>query len=317
MTGTSTSLRTRTTARTVHLRHGPAFVSVSHALIRRGQVVLSPAPPVEHAEHERIRRPGCPNRLRNEAGPRETRTAGGLGLRFVARERVWSLAGRHRWTRDLLQTPLDEINIRARLVKPFWPSRTVRAYNRPPGSAPARCCPHVDLTVSFTDERLFGTGLRLVIAEDHLARCCGSTSGTGVSKIQGRIPARRDLPIFFEHVMFEGSQRCEAAHRSSRRPRHDEWHDWDWHQLLRDGPVAPVWRCGLRPTGLGTLLDALSQENLDNQREVVRTEKRWSYHNWREGLWNEKIQAHPLPARASVPPHLAHRSMSDLETCVG
>ena len=30
---------------------------------------------------------------------------------------------------------------------------------------------------------------------------------------------------------------------------------------------------------MGTLLDALSQENLDNQREVVKNEKRWSYDN--------------------------------------
>ena len=50
---------------------------------------------------------------------------------------------------------------------------------------------------------------------------------------------------------------------------------------------------------MGTLLDALSQENLDNQREVVKNEKRWSYDNRPYGSWNEKLQAPPLPARAS------------------
>ncbi len=42
---------------------------------------------------------------------------------------------------------------------------------------------------------------------------------------------------------------------------------------------------------MGTLLDALSQENLDNQREVVKNEKRWSYDNRPYGSWMEKTLA--------------------------
>jgi predicted Zn-dependent peptidase len=63
---------------------------------------------------------------------------------------------------------------------------------------------------------------------------------------------------------------------------------------------------------MGTLLDALSQENLDNQREVVKNEKRWSYDNRPYGSWNEKIQAHLFP-----PEHPYHHttigSMEDLD----
>ena len=53
---------------------------------------------------------------------------------------------------------------------------------------------------------------------------------------------------------------------------------------------------------MATLLDALSQENLDNQREVVKNEKRWSYDNRPYGSWQEKLQAPPVPAGAPVPP---------------
>jgi predicted Zn-dependent peptidase len=46
---------------------------------------------------------------------------------------------------------------------------------------------------------------------------------------------------------------------------------------------------------MGSLLEALSQENLDNQREVVKNEKRWSYDNRPYGTWNEKILGHLFP----------------------
>ena len=63
---------------------------------------------------------------------------------------------------------------------------------------------------------------------------------------------------------------------------------------------------------MGPLLDALSQENLDNQREVVKNEKRWSYDNRPYGSWNEKLQAHLFP-----PEHPYHHttigSMEDLD----
>src|SRR4029079_11720205 len=63
---------------------------------------------------------------------------------------------------------------------------------------------------------------------------------------------------------------------------------------------------------MGTLLDALSQENLDNQREVVKNEKRWAYDNRPYGSWYEKLQGHLFP-----PEHPYHHttigSMEDLD----
>ncbi len=63
---------------------------------------------------------------------------------------------------------------------------------------------------------------------------------------------------------------------------------------------------------LGTLLDALSRENLDNQRAVVKNEKRLSYDNQPYGTWQEKLLGHLYP-----PDHPYHHptigSMEDLD----
>jgi predicted Zn-dependent peptidase len=63
---------------------------------------------------------------------------------------------------------------------------------------------------------------------------------------------------------------------------------------------------------MGTLLEALSQENLDNQREVVKNEKRWSYDNRPYGDWNERLNELLFP-----PDHPYHHttigSMEDLD----
>jgi predicted Zn-dependent peptidase len=63
---------------------------------------------------------------------------------------------------------------------------------------------------------------------------------------------------------------------------------------------------------MATLLDALSQENLDNQREVVKNEKRWSYDNRPYGSWQEKLQAHLYPADHPYH-HPTIGSMEDLD----
>ncbi len=53
---------------------------------------------------------------------------------------------------------------------------------------------------------------------------------------------------------------------------------------------------------MATLLDALDQENLDNQREVVKNEKRQSYDNRPYGSFYEKLMADRVSAGAPVPP---------------
>ena len=45
---------------------------------------------------------------------------------------------------------------------------------------------------------------------------------------------------------------------------------------------------------LGWLLGAMTQEKLDNQRDVVKNERRWRVDNQPYGDWDERLQEHGL-----------------------
>ena len=62
---------------------------------------------------------------------------------------------------------------------------------------------------------------------------------------------------------------------------------------------------------MASLLPAMTQEKLDNQREVVKNERRLSVDNQPYGTWDERIQAKLFPEGHTVPPS-AIGSMDDL-----
>ena len=170
-------------------------------------------------------------------------------------------------------------------------------------------------TVSFTDERL-ANGLRLVIAEDHLAPVVAVNIWYGVGS-KNEVPGKTGFAHLFEHVMFQGSRNvAKAEHIALVQAAGGTMNGTTWLDRTNYFETVPshqlelaLW---LEADRMGTLLDALSQENLDNQREVVKNEKRWSYDNRPYGSWNEKIQAHLFP-----PEHPYHHttigSMEDLD----
>jgi predicted Zn-dependent peptidase len=63
---------------------------------------------------------------------------------------------------------------------------------------------------------------------------------------------------------------------------------------------------------LGGMLPAMTQEKLDNQREVVKNERRWSVDNQPYGTWDEKIQALLFPETHPYH-HSTIGSMEDLD----
>ena len=97
-------------------------------------------------------------------------------------------------------------------------------------------------TVPFTDERL-ANGLRLIIAEDHLAPVVAVNVWYDVGS-KHEVAGKTGFAHLFEHVMFQGSapRRQGRAHRA--RPggrRDDERHDLARpDELLRDDAVAPA-----------------------------------------------------------------------------
>ena len=169
--------------------------------------------------------------------------------------------------------------------------------------------------VAFTDERL-ENGLRLIVAEDHLAPVVAVNIWYDVGS-KHEVPGKTGFAHLFEHVMFQGSRNVgKAEHIALVQAAGGTMNGTTWLDRTNYFETMPshqvelaLW---LEADRMGTLLDALSQENLDNQREVVKNEKRWSYDNRPYGSWSEKLQAHLFP-----PEHPYHHStigsMEDLD----
>jgi predicted Zn-dependent peptidase len=170
-------------------------------------------------------------------------------------------------------------------------------------------------TVPFTDGRL-SNGLRLIVAEDHLAPVVAVNVWYNVGS-KHEEPGRTGFAHLFEHVMFQGSAHVgKAEHIALIQAAGGTMNGTTWLDRTNYFETLPAhqWELALwlEADRMGTLLDALSQENLDNQREVVKNEKRWSYDNRPYGSWQEKLQGHLFP-----PEHPYHHStigsMEDLD----
>ena len=152
--------------------------------------------------------------------------------------------------------------------------------------------------VEFSDERL-PNGLRLIVAEDHLAPVVAVNLWYNVGS-KHEEPGKTGFAHLFEHVMFQGSAHVgKAEHMALVQGAGGTLNGTTWLDRTNYFETLPshqlelaLW---LEADRMGTLLEALSQENLDNQREVVKNEKRWSYDNRPYGTWNEKILGHLFP----------------------
>jgi zinc protease len=152
--------------------------------------------------------------------------------------------------------------------------------------------------VAFTQTRL-PNGLRLIISEDHLAPVAAVNVWYGVGS-KHEVPGKTGFAHLFEHVMFQGSAHVgKAEHIALVQAAGGTMNGTTWLDRTNYFETMPshqlelaLW---LEADRMGTLLDALSQENLDNQREVVKNEKRWSYDNRPYGSWVEKLLGSIFP----------------------
>ncbi|HEX5589101.1 MAG TPA: pitrilysin family protein [Candidatus Limnocylindrales bacterium] len=170
-------------------------------------------------------------------------------------------------------------------------------------------------TIEFSDDRL-PNGLRLIVAEDHLAPVAAVNIWYAVGS-RHEPPGRHGFAHLFEHVMFQGSAHVsKAEHIGLIQSIGGTMNGTTWLDRTNYFETVPshqlelaLW---LEADRMGTLLDALSQENLDNQRDVVKNEKRWSYDNRPYGSWWERLLAGLFP-----PGHPYHHttigSMADLD----
>ena len=170
-------------------------------------------------------------------------------------------------------------------------------------------------TVAFSDDRL-SNGLRLIVAEDHLAPVVAINIWYDVGSKHEQ-PGKTGFAHLFEHVMFQGSRHvAKAEHIALIQAAGGTMNGTTWLDRTNYFETLPSHQLDLglwlEADRMATLLDALSQENLDNQREVVKNEKRWSYDNRPYGSWQEKLQAHLYPSDHPYH-HSTIGSMEDLD----
>jgi zinc protease len=152
--------------------------------------------------------------------------------------------------------------------------------------------------VEFTDERL-ENGLRLVIAEDHLAPVAAVNIWYNVGS-RHEVQGKTGFAHLFEHVMFQGSRNVgKAEHIAIVQAAGGVMNGTTWFERTNYFETMPTHQLELalwlEADRMGTLLEALSQDNLDNQREVVKNEKRWAYDNQPYGSFFERLLAHLYP----------------------
>ena len=114
-------------------------------------------------------------------------------------------------------------------------------------------------------------------------------------------PGKTGYAHLFEHLMFEGSKHHNSSHfdpilqvggtlnGSTTLDRTNYWENLPSNYL-----ELALW---LEADRMGFLLDALDQERLDIQRDVVKNERRQSYENRPYGVASIRLQEalYPLP----------------------
>ncbi len=131
--------------------------------------------------------------------------------------------------------------------------------------------------------RTLPNGLRVVVSPDHTVPNVTVNLWVGVGSRHEQA-GRTGFAHLFEHLMFQGSRNVrsgehfEALMAEGGRLNATTWFDrTNYFETVPKGALElALW---LEADRHAHLLDALTQENLDNQRDVVKEEKRQRYDN--------------------------------------
>jgi predicted Zn-dependent peptidase len=159
-------------------------------------------------------------------------------------------------------------------------------------------------------------GLRVIVAPDRVAPVAAINLWYDVGSKHEQ-PGRTGFAHLFEHFMFQGSRHvAKAEHLGIVQGAGGVCNATTYFDRTNYFETLPshevelgLW---LEADRMATLLDALSQENLDNQRDVVKNEKRQSYDNRPYGSFYEKLMAAVFPAGHPYH-HTPIGSMADLD----
>jgi zinc protease len=167
----------------------------------------------------------------------------------------------------------------------------------------------------FVRHRL-DNGLRVVISEDHLAPVVAVNIWYDVGS-RHETPGRTGFAHLFEHLMFQGSTHVgRNDHFGLVSAAGGTLNGTTWCDRTNYYETVPahhletaLW---LEADRMGGLLDALDQQNLDNQREVVKNEKRQSRDNQPYGSWLDLVHELAFPPGHPYQ-HSTIGSMADLD----
>jgi zinc protease len=126
-------------------------------------------------------------------------------------------------------------------------------------------------------------GLRVVVSPDHTVPVVTVNLWVGVGS-RHEAPGRTGFAHLFEHLMFQGSRSVAGGeHFAALMAQGGRLNATTWFDRTNYFETVPVGALELalwlEADRHGHLLDAVTQENLDNQRDVVKEEKRQRYDN--------------------------------------
>ena len=171
------------------------------------------------------------------------------------------------------------------------------------------------IQIPHTRHRL-DNGLQVVLSRDPNAPVVAVNLWYRVGSRDER-PGRTGFAHLFEHMMFQGSANVpETAHFSHIEQAGGSLNGSTWLDRTNYYETLPanylemgLW---LESDRLGWLLPAMTQEKLDNQRDVVKNERRWRVDNQPYGDWDERLQEMLYPEDHPYH-HSVIGSMEDLD----
>ena len=147
-------------------------------------------------------------------------------------------------------------------------------------------------------------GLRVILSEDHATPYAHVEVWYQVGSKDER-KGRSGFAHLFEHLMFQGSEHADGEYfaplqayganinGTTNRDRTNYFEKVPSHVLER-----ALW---MEADRMGHLLPALTQEKLDNQREVVRNERRQNYEMRPYAVAQKAISEAIYPEGTSLP----------------
>ncbi|MZD10364.1 peptidase M16 [Streptomyces sp. SID5785] len=169
--------------------------------------------------------------------------------------------------------------------------------------------------LTATEHRL-ANGLRVVLSEDHLTPVAAVCLWYDVGS-RHEVQGRTGLAHLFEHLMFQGSKQVSgnghfelvqgaggSLNGTTSFERTNYFETMPAHEL-----ELALW---LEADRMGSLLTALDEESMENQRNVVKNERRQRYDNLPYGTAREKLFALMYPEGHPYH-HTPIGSMADLD----